>query len=141
MAKNLLLDTGFWYALYDNRDSYHEDAQILADLLDIHNLVLPWPCLYETLNTRFVKRREWLDSFAAYANRINTVQLSDETYRHHALSKIFRNPTPWLSLSLVDEVIRLALLDPNIKIDAMVTFNPSDFYDICRLRRIELLPG
>ena len=58
MAKNLLLDTGFWYALYEVRDSHHEDAQILADLLDLHNLVLPWPCLYETLNTRFVKRRE-----------------------------------------------------------------------------------
>lgn len=141
MAKNLLLDTGFWYALYESKDSHHEDAQILADLLDLHNLVLPWPCLYETLNTRFVKRREWLDSFAAYATRGNTVQLSDETYRHHALGRVIKNPKPWLPLSLVDEVIRLALLDPNIKIDAMVTFNPRDFHDICYSRNIELIHG
>ncbi|NLJ26498.1 MAG: hypothetical protein GX433_00590 [Deltaproteobacteria bacterium] len=141
MAKNLLLDSGFWYALYEVRDSHHESAQLLADLLDLHNLVLPWPCLYETLNTRFVKRREWLDSFAAYAIRSNTVQLSDEMYRHHALTRVFKSPTPWLSLSLVDEVIRLALQDPNVKIDAMVTFNPKDFNDICYAKNIELIAG
>ena len=141
MGKNLLLDTGFWFALYDARDSHHEDAEILTDLLDLHNLVLPWPCLYETLNTRFVRRREWLDSFSAYATRINTVQLSDETYRNHALGKVLMNPAPWSSISLVDEVIRLALIDPSLKIDAMLTFNPYDFHDICQSRGIELISG
>jgi predicted nucleic acid-binding protein len=139
MAKNLLLDTGFWYALYDDRDSHYEDARILVDLLDLHNLIIPWPCLYETLNTRFVKRREWLESFSAYVMRNNTVHLPDDEYRPHALGRVFRSQTPWLSVSLVDEVIRSALLDPNIKIDAMITFNQSDFYDICYPRNIELI--
>jgi len=141
MAMNILLDTGFWYALYEVGDSHHEDAQSLAELLDPHNLVLLWPCLYETLNNRFVRRREWLDSFSAYANRINTVLLSDEAYRHHALGKVFKNRAPWLSVSLVDQVIRLALTDTSVKIDAMITFNPSDFIDICQSRRIKLYPG
>ncbi|MFZ0927855.1 MAG: hypothetical protein WAN11_04610 [Syntrophobacteraceae bacterium] len=141
MAKNLLVDTGFWYALYDGGDSHHEDAQILADLLDQFNLVLPWPCLYETLNTRFVKRRHWLDGFSAYANHANTVRLSDEAYRDDALRKVFKSPTPWLSLSLVDWVIRLALDDRDTKIDAMVTFNRGDFFDICQSRDIELISG
>ncbi|MDN3512097.1 MAG: hypothetical protein NG784_12455 [Candidatus Jettenia sp.] len=141
MAKNLLLDTGFWYAFYNDRDSHHEDAQTLADLLVLHNLIIPWPCLYETLNTRFVKRREWLNSLKAYVMRSSTVQLSDELYRQHALGKVFRNRTSWPTLSLVDEVIRGALLDPNIKIDAMVTFNQSDFYNICYSRNIELIGG
>jgi predicted nucleic acid-binding protein len=141
MAKNLLVDTGFWFALYDSRDSLHEDAQILADLLDQYNLVLPWPCLYETLKTRFVKRRHWLDGFFSYANHANTVRLSDEAYRDDALRKVFKSPTPWLSLSLVDWVIRLALDDRNTKIDAMVTFNRRDFWDICLSRHIELIPG
>jgi predicted nucleic acid-binding protein len=141
MAKNLLPDTGFWYALYDARDDHHEDAQILADLLEVYNLVLPWPCLYETLNTRFVKRREWVAKFSKLANQSSTVQLSDETYRYDALQRVFRSPTPWLSLSLVDVVIRLALLDPAAKIDAMITFNPTDFYDVCQPRRIELISG
>lgn len=139
MAKNLLLDTSFWYALYERRDSHYEHAQNLADLLDNHNLVLPWPSLYETLNTRFVRRREWIDSFANYATRNNTVQLPDDTYRDRALGRIFKNPTPWLALSLVDQVIRLALLDSAVKIDAMITFNPGDFHDICYSRNIELI--
>lgn len=139
MAKNLLVDTGFWYALYDNRDSHHGDAQSLADLLDLHNLVIPWPSLYETLNTRFVRRRVWLDSFAAYVTRSNTVRLADELYRQHALGSVLKNPTVGRSLSLVDEVIRLALQDPNTKIDAIVTFNQSDFHDICIARSIELI--
>jgi predicted nucleic acid-binding protein len=119
MAKNLLVDTGFWYALYDSTDSHHEDAKTLADLLDQYNLVLPWPCLYETLNTKFVKKRHWLDGFFAYASHANTVRLSDEAYRDDALRKVFKSPIPWLSLSLVDWVIRLALYDRNTKIDAM----------------------
>ncbi len=57
------------------------------------------------------------------------------------LDRIFENQTPWLSLSLVDEVIRSALLDTDVKIDAMITFNPRDFYDICSDRRIELIGG
>lgn len=71
--------------------------------------------------------------------RNNTVQLSDEAYRQRALGRVFRNQTSWLALSLVDEVIRSALLDPNIKIEAMVTFNQGDFYDICYSRNIELI--
>lgn len=141
MAKNLLLDSGFWYALYDDRDSHYEDAQILVDLLDLHNLIIPWPCLYETLNTRFVRRRAWLNSFSAYAMRKNTVQLADDEYRSHALERVFKSQPPWPSLSLVDEVIRSALLDPNIKIDAMITFNETDFHDICYSRNIELIGG
>jgi predicted nucleic acid-binding protein len=140
MAKNLLLDTGFWYALYDSRDPHHADAKDLADLLESYNLVLPWPILYETLNSRFVRRRQWLDSFYAYANGINTVRLSDETYRNDALGKVSRNPTPSLPISLVDQVIWLVLLDPNTKIDAIITFNPRDFQDICYSRNIELYP-
>jgi predicted nucleic acid-binding protein len=139
MAKNLLLDTGFWYALYDRRDCHYIEAQELIDLLDNFNLIIPWPCLYETLNTRFVKRHEWLDSFSAYLTRSNTVHLQDEEYRESALGKVFTHKIPALSLSLVDEVIRNMLQDPNIKIDAMITFNQSDFYEICYSRRIELI--
>lgn len=140
MAKNLLLDTGFWYALYDERDSHYEGAQILAELLlDFNNLVIPWPSLYETLNTRFIRRRAWLESFATYLTRINTVRLPDEMYRQYALGSVLRNQTRGRSLSLVDAIIRLALEDPDVKIDAMVTFNQADFYDTCASRNIELI--
>ena len=58
MSKNLLLDSGFWYALYDVRDPFHERANTFATYLDFYTLVIPWPSLYETLNTRFVRRPE-----------------------------------------------------------------------------------
>lgn len=44
-----------------------------------------------------------------------------------------------MSLSLVDWVIILAMEDRKTKIDAMVTFNPGDFRDVCHSRRIELI--
>lgn len=140
MAKNLLLDTGFWIALYDSRDAHHEDAQLLADNLDPFNLVVPWPSLYETLNTRFVRKRVWLDGIAAYLTRGSTVRLADEAYRERALGSVLRNQAPGRSLSLVDEVMRLALQDPNVRIDALITFNSADFHDICTIRGIELIP-
>lgn len=140
MAKNLLLDTGFWIALYESRDNHHEAALLVADFLDFYNLVLPWPCLYETLNSAFVKKNQWLVSFSSYANRANTVYLHDETYRSHALEQVFRNRRHQ-SLSLVDKVLMLALEDPNTKIDAVVTFDKRHFRDFCYSRQIELLPG
>ena len=70
-----------------------------------------------------------------------TWELSDEPYRNHALERVFKNPTPSLSLSLVDQVIRLALMDPNTRIDAMITFNPRDFSDICHSKNIDLISG
>lgn len=139
MAKRIMVDTGFWYALYENRDAYHEEALILADVLAYHHLILPWPCLYETLNTRFVKRHDWMASFTLYITRQNTTRLPDEDYRHHALESLLRSPRTQPSRSLVDEVIRLALRDPKLKIDALVTFNPFDFQDICYAKNIELV--
>jgi len=36
------------------------------------------------------------------------------------------------SLSLVDRVIRKMLSDVNIHIEALITFNPADFADVCK---------
>ena len=39
MAKNILFDTGYWFALYDERDSYHENALLLFVWLAQSSLV------------------------------------------------------------------------------------------------------
>jgi len=36
-------------------------------------------------------------------------------------------------------VIRLMLADPNIKIDAMATFNQNDFADICASKQVDII--
>ncbi|MDZ7760804.1 MAG: hypothetical protein U5L00_11175 [Desulfovermiculus sp.] len=82
MALRLLLDTGFWFALYDPRDTYHKEA-------------------------------------------LEEIRTPSKSHR---------------SLSLVDAVLRLVLVDRNVKIDALITFNPGDFSDICQRSGIEVFP-
>ena len=139
MPKNLLLDSGFWYALYDARDPFHEQANAFAKHLDFYTLLIPWPSLYETLNTRFVRHPEWLRPFEKYVHRSSSVRLPDELYRDMALDSVLKIVQGWRSISLVDMVIRLILADRNIKIDAMVTFNQNDFADICATRQIDII--
>ena len=43
--------------------------------------------------------------------------------------------------TLVDLIIREILLDVEVKIDALITFNIADFEDICWKRNIELFDG
>ena len=139
MPKNLLLDSGFWYALYDARDPFHEQANAFAKHLDFYTLLIPWPSLYETLNTRFVRHPEWLRPFEKYVHRSSSVRLPDELYRDMGLDSVLSIVRGWRSISLVDMVIRLMLVDPNIKIDAVVTFNQNDFVDICATRQIDII--
>ena len=139
MPKNLLLDSGFWYALYDARDPFYEQANALAKHLDFYTLVIPLPSLYETLNTRFVRHPEWLRPFEQYVQRSSSVRLPDESYRDMALDSVLRIVRGWRPISLVDMVIRLMLADQNIKIDVMVTFNQNDFADICATRQIAII--
>ena len=63
MIGGLLVDTGFFFALRDARDQYHASAEEKKHLLDTREVILPWPVLYETLNTRFVGLPGALDWF------------------------------------------------------------------------------
>ncbi len=120
MAKNIIVDTGFWYAFYDKRDGHHEEASVLIDEIDVHNMIVPWPSLYETLNTRFVRRSEWLDSFERYLKKKNIHIVSDEKYRDSAFDNLWiLDRTKNNSYSLVDIVIRHMIEDENLKINAL----------------------
>lgn len=46
----LLVDSGFFFALFNERDRYHADAVEKREWLEILSLVIPWPVLYETIN-------------------------------------------------------------------------------------------
>jgi hypothetical protein len=50
-----LVDTGLWYTMFDRHDPYHNQATGKAEILNAFHIVLPWPTLYETLRTRFVR--------------------------------------------------------------------------------------
>ena len=54
--KYALVDTGIWIAMFDPNDKYHERSKLISESFDKFHLILPWPTLYETLRTKFVKK-------------------------------------------------------------------------------------
>ena len=137
---NILIDTGFWIALYDKRDPYYWRASDLFDYLSIGQILIPYPSLYETINTRFVRNKQGLSDFKVLISKADIHLLDDSIYKSDALdltlnSSIFKDK----HYSLVDMVIRLMLSDNRLNINYLISFNPGDFIDICSKRRIEIL--
>ncbi len=139
-AKTVLADSGFWYALYDSRDPYHAAAAQKDSILTTTNILLPWPCLYETFNTRFAKNRIAVRLFEAFLRQPHVVLLKDEPYRDAALDAAFKlSIVGNRAIALVDVVLRLILEDVDVRKHGILTFNPRDFADLCRKFRIEML--
>ena len=136
----LLVDTGFFIALFNPRDPYHAAAREKQDWLEMLSIVMPWPILYETINTRFVRRPETIARFESIIHAPETEFLDDRPYRLEAYEDTLTQAKAQRhSMSLVDSVLCAILDDTNVRIDAMLTFNFRDFGHICNLRGVELL--
>jgi predicted nucleic acid-binding protein len=61
-----LADTGLWYAMFDRSDEHHSEAKDKAEVLELFQIVLPWPTLYETLRTKFVRNPVALGQFERF---------------------------------------------------------------------------
>src|SRR4030042_1849888 len=137
---NILIDTGFWFGLYDKRDPNYSKASVLFEYLSIGKIIIPYPSLYETINTRFVRNKQGLYEFKQLINKGDISLLDDSSYKSDALdltlnSSIYKDK----NYSLVDMVIRLMLSDNRLNINYLISFNPSDFIDVCNRRRIQIL--
>lgn len=138
---SILVDTGIWYAFCDAGDGLlsDRDVQILYDKIKLHEILLPWPVVYETLRTRFVRNKIALEKFEREIKSANVVFLDDSQYRNDALAlsldSSLRENRP---LSFVDCLIRLLVDDLNLRITYLATLNARDFSDVCRRRNIEL---
>lgn len=140
MNETVLVDTGFWIALFDPRDKDKENAIQKADYVDILNIILPWPILYETLRTRFVRRRDWMIRLDERLKRPNVVFIDDQPYREEAYSLCVDFSTQRdRPISMVDMLCRLLIEDPHVRVDYLLTTNASDFHDVCQLHRVEIL--
>ena len=135
-GQGLLVDTGFFIAMYVERDSHHVEAQSKRELLDLFAIILPWPVLYETINSRFSRRRGIMARFDALITSGNTTLLDDSPYRVGAYRTVARNAR-W-PLSLVVAVLRAIIEDTSVAVAAVLTFNPGDFHDVCRPHSVEL---
>lgn len=133
---NAVVDSGFWFALYNEKDEHHARAIEFMERRSANlHLVIPFPSLYETINTRFVKKGHHQLMKDALDGVVHSF-VHDETYKHEALDATFDSA----HISLVDMIIRMMIADVDLNIGAVVTFNPGDFADICRQRSVEIVP-
>ncbi len=135
----LLIDTGFFIALFNERDQHHASACKLGEWLDILPIILPWPILYETINTRLARQPANLARFDAIAQLPETILLDDSPYRSESYATVLAPTRPKAPLSLVDAVLCNIIEDVNVPISAMLTFNERDFLQICYEYNVELL--
>jgi hypothetical protein len=142
----IILDTGFWYALFDPRDDskecFHSRAQEHAYLIDgnVNRILFPWPVVYETLRTKFVKNVQGMEGLQRVLRGQNVQLEDDQPYRSDALDLCWQSCLiQKRKLSLVDCVLRLMLDDANLRVDVFVTFNPRDFHDVCKRNRVEMV--
>lgn len=140
MSERLLVDTGIWIALFDETDQHHGFAMEYRDWIEDFDLVVPWPTVYETLRTRFVKRRDRVAGLRRLLRKTTTEVLDDGPWRdaayEHCLQYSIERNRP---ISLVDVLCRLIVEDPDVRLDCVLTANVPDFADVCRRRRVELL--
>ena len=104
------------------------------------NVLIPWPSLYETFNTRFAKNKIAVRRFQSLLRQPHVELLRDEPYRETALRAALTHALESeRNVALVDMVIRLVLDDVNVRKHGLLTFDRSVFVDICARRRVELL--
>jgi predicted nucleic acid-binding protein len=140
MSKIVLTDTCFWLGLVDPTDQYHKMSNAVAELINGYQILFPWPCLYETISTHLTRRRERVLYLEEFIQKPDIVLFDDANYKSNAIAEVFNlNRVAGFTYSLADSVIREILKDKNVKVDYLVTFNDSDFQDICQLRQIEIV--
>jgi len=140
MAKTVLTDTCYWLGLIDAEDQHHGKSVIVSELISDYKIVIPWPCLYETISTRLVRNYERLTIFETLLRKPGIELLDDGKYKNAALTEVFEfNRNNGHTFSLVDGVIREMLKDIDLRINFLATFNDRDFYDLCAKRQIEII--
>jgi predicted nucleic acid-binding protein len=140
MPKIVLTDTCYWLGLIDSEDQYHNDSVAVSKLINNYKIIVPWPCLYETISTRLVRNYERLTIFETLLKKPEIELIDDAKYKNTALNEVFEfNRNNGFTFSLADSVIREMLKDINIRVNYFVTFNYRDFYDVCTKRQIEII--
>ncbi|MBR8317593.1 MULTISPECIES: hypothetical protein [Burkholderia cepacia complex] len=141
MTQRILVDTGVWYAMFVRRDQHAAEIQNKVEFLEApYEVVIPWPTVYETLKSGFVKHAKALDLFERFLKNPHVRFLNAEQYLTDAFDLSFdlslRRGRP---MSMVDCLLRLLIDDVDVRIDGLLTFNARDFADICLKRNVSIL--
>ncbi len=139
-ARGVLCDTCFWIAAFHRKDGHHSQALEMLENLRGHDILMPWPIMYEVLRTRTVKHSQMIKNFERVLGP-KLSKIDDSGYRERCLEEVLEEAkNGHRPLSLVDRVVRAVLADTKYRITILMTFNGTDFYDICRKRKIEVWP-
>ncbi|SFE71085.1 hypothetical protein [Thermoflexibacter ruber] len=134
--QNILVDTCFWFGLFDKNDQWHKSAlDILEATKKENRYLIPFPSLYEILHTQFVKNNK--NNFDAFLKSHQVNFIKDDKYIKKAFERCLKPEN--YKYSLVDLVLRMMITGVNISIQAFITFNSNDFHDVCQERGITLL--
>lgn len=141
---NIIVDTGFWFGLYTQSDPHHKKAEKIVDFLQRKYgtvcYIIPYPTLYETLNTKFLRAKNKKGK-EAFIRRLNDSQdfqrIDDSKYREISFNKTISHNER--GLSFVDNCIREIIADRHRSISALLSFNTSDFIDVCNRYGIILI--
>ena len=129
--KRLLVDTCVWYALLDARDKRSGYAEKIEKTLNTNKLIVPYPVLYETLNTRFSHNeyKQCEGIFKFLNDPTKCVRVPDDAYREKAMTIFEQNIKTDREYALVDIIIRLMMDDVSLGPLIVYSFNKKDFID------------
>ena len=145
--RDVCIDTGFLIGLYQTKHDFHAKAQEYFDRFFAeggNRMLVPWPVVYETFSSRTVRNHDALNVLSSDWKRLRyrgqLHLLDDLPFRRRVIDDCFDELTKPTrirkNLSAADRIIRGILSDQNLKIGALITFNPQDFLDVCqRFRR------
>jgi predicted nucleic acid-binding protein len=123
----ILADTCFWRALVDKRDQNHKIALKQMDIIikNKHTILIPWPTMYETLKTKFVKDTYHMSRFIESLAKIKPEYVDDSKWRDSCFKPICEKKCN--HASLVDAIILSIIEDKSIHIDNIITYDEHDF--------------
>ena len=122
---NIIIDSCFWIALYNPEMHTHltKDIEYISDFIENENIIIPFPSLYEFLNSKFSRRSD-VERFKKLISKPNYIKLDDTLYKFNALDNFFENAIYGNNdVSLVDEIIKEIIIDQKIKIDYLISFD------------------
>jgi len=66
----ILVDTGVWLAIFDPTDAVRDRATVAkhAERIQGMKVIIPWPITYETISSKFAKKRLALQEFEKQLN-------------------------------------------------------------------------
>ena len=89
MSKIILTDTCFWLGLVDPKDQHHDKSKVISEQINDFKILIPWPCLYETVSTHLARSRKRTLYFESILNKPEIELIDDTKYKKLCLKCCF----------------------------------------------------